>query len=89
MTTVLPVPTYVLARAAWIPTPVIWHADARFTRLAGASCADYAAALAASWQLRLAKTRRIGKIGMSIVTLKERRWPATAVGRLDSAPAPR
>jgi hypothetical protein len=29
-----------------------WHADGRFTRLEGAPCADYAAALAASWRLR-------------------------------------
>ena len=36
-----------LARAAWIPTLVIWHADGRFTRLEGAPCGDYAAALAA------------------------------------------
>jgi hypothetical protein len=39
-------------RAARIPTLVIWHADGRFTRLAGAPCADYAAALAVSWRLR-------------------------------------
>src|SRR6187200_1395129 len=32
--TFLPAPTYVLARAAWIPMLVIWHADGRFTRLA-------------------------------------------------------
>jgi hypothetical protein len=31
---------------------VIWHADGRFTRLEGDPCADYAAALAASWRLR-------------------------------------
>ena len=36
MTAILPAPTYVLARAAWIPTLVIWHADGRFTRLEGA-----------------------------------------------------
>jgi hypothetical protein len=52
MTAILPAPTYVLARAAWIPTLVIWHADGRFTRLEGASCGDYAAALAARWRLR-------------------------------------
>ena len=33
----MPAPTYVLARAAWIPTLVIWHADGRFTRLDGAA----------------------------------------------------
>jgi hypothetical protein len=32
---IIPGPTYVLARAAWIPTVVIWHADGRFTRLDG------------------------------------------------------
>ena len=51
MTALLPVPAHVLARAAWIPTLVIWHADGRFTRLEGAPCADYTA-LAASWLLR-------------------------------------
>ena len=35
MTTLIPAPTYVLARAAWIPTLVLWHADGRFTRLEG------------------------------------------------------
>jgi hypothetical protein len=52
MTALIPAPTYVLARASWIPTLVIWHADGCFTRLDGAPCADYAAALAASWRLR-------------------------------------
>jgi hypothetical protein len=53
MTAIMPVPTYNLARAAWIPTLVIWHANGRFTRLEGAPYEDYAAAaLAASWQLR-------------------------------------
>ena len=52
MTTIIPAPTYVLARAAWIPTLVIWHPHGRFTRLEGAPCADYAAALSASWRLR-------------------------------------
>jgi hypothetical protein len=47
-----PAPTYVRARAAWIATLVIWHADGRFTRLESAPCADYAAALAATWRLR-------------------------------------
>jgi hypothetical protein len=28
-------PTYILARAGWIPTLVIWHADGRFTRVEG------------------------------------------------------
>jgi hypothetical protein len=51
VTTLIP-PTYVLARAAWIPTLVIWHADGRFTHLEGAPCNQYAAALAASWRLR-------------------------------------
>ena len=54
--TFLPAPTYVLARAAWILTLVIWRADGRFTRLEGAPCEDYAAALAASWRLRPAKS---------------------------------
>ena len=52
MTTIIPAPSYVLVRAAWIPTLVIRHADGRFTRLEGAPCAQYAAALAASWRLR-------------------------------------
>ena len=30
-------PAYSLARAAWIPTLVIWHADGRFTRLEGSA----------------------------------------------------
>ena len=38
MTAILPAPTYVLARAAWIPTLVIWHADGHFTRLEGEPC---------------------------------------------------
>jgi hypothetical protein len=45
MTAVIPAPAYVLARAAWIPTLVIWHADGRFTRLEGAPCDEYVAAL--------------------------------------------
>jgi hypothetical protein len=52
MTAIISAPTYVLARAAWVPTLMIWHADDRFTRLEGAPCADYAAALAESWRLR-------------------------------------
>ena len=52
----MPAPTYVLARAAWIPTLVIWHADGRFTRLEGDPYGDYAAALAASWRLRHSST---------------------------------
>jgi hypothetical protein len=51
MTAFLPAPTYVLARAAWIPTLVIWHADGRFTRLEGDPC-DESTARAASWRLR-------------------------------------
>ena len=57
MTAIIPAPTYILARAAWIPTLVIWHAAGRFTRLEGEACTDYAAALAASWRLRPAVTR--------------------------------
>jgi hypothetical protein len=45
-TLLLPAPAYVLARAAWIPTLVIWHANGRFTRLEGDTCDAYAAALA-------------------------------------------
>ena len=52
MTAILPAPTYVLARGAWIPILVIWHADGRFTRLEGDPCEEYAAALTASWRLR-------------------------------------
>src|SRR5688572_14691756 len=48
--TIIPALTYVLSRAAWIPALVIWHPDGRFTRLEGTPCADYAAALAASWR---------------------------------------
>ena len=36
MIAIIPAPTYVLDRAAWIPTLVIWHADGRLTRLEGA-----------------------------------------------------
>jgi hypothetical protein len=56
MTTLIPAPTYHLARATWIPTLVIWHADGRFTRLEVEACEEYAAALAASWRLRLAQS---------------------------------
>jgi hypothetical protein len=52
MTVIMPAPTYVLARTAWIPTVVIWHADGRFTRLEDDPREEYAAALAASWRLR-------------------------------------
>jgi hypothetical protein len=52
VTTVIPAPAYVLARGAWVPALVIWHADGRFTRLEVAPCGNYAAALAASWRLR-------------------------------------
>ena len=51
----MPAPVYVLARAAWIPTLVFWHADGRFTGLESELCGDYAAALAlatASCRLR-------------------------------------
>jgi hypothetical protein len=54
VTAIIPSPTYVLARAARIPTLVLWHADGRFTRLEGEPCGGYAAALAASWWLRSA-----------------------------------
>jgi hypothetical protein len=47
-----PAPAYVPARAAWVPTLVIWHGDGRFTRLEGEPCEEYAAALAESWQLQ-------------------------------------
>jgi hypothetical protein len=56
MTAILPAPTYVLARAVWIPTLVIWHADGRFLRLEGEPCEESAAALAASWRLRRSPT---------------------------------
>jgi hypothetical protein len=52
MTTLIPAPTYHLARAARIPTLVMWHANGHFLRIEGAPCADYASALAASWRLR-------------------------------------
>ena len=52
MITIIPAPAYALARTAWIPTLVIWHADGRFTRREGVPCEPYAAALAASWRLR-------------------------------------
>ena len=38
MTAIIPAPTYVLARAAWIPALVLWHADGRVTRLGGDPC---------------------------------------------------
>ena len=52
MTAIMPAPTYIFARAAWVPTLVLRHADGRFTRLEGAPCVEYAAALVASWRLR-------------------------------------
>jgi hypothetical protein len=52
MTAITPAPAYVLARAGWIPTLVIWHAAGRFTRLEDEACEVYASALAASWRLR-------------------------------------
>lgn len=41
-----------MGQAAWLPTLVLWPGDGRFTRLEGAPCDEYAAALAASWRLR-------------------------------------
>jgi len=52
VTTIMPAPTYVLARAAWIPTLVIWHADGRLTRIEGEACADYTSVLYAGWRMR-------------------------------------
>jgi hypothetical protein len=52
MTAIIRAPAYVLARAAWVSTLVIRHAEDRFARLEGAPCAGYAAALTASWRLR-------------------------------------
>jgi hypothetical protein len=52
MTTLIPAPAYALARAAWIPTLVSWHADGRFRRVEGEPCEAYAAVLTASWRLR-------------------------------------
>jgi hypothetical protein len=52
MTTLLPAPAYVLARAACVPTLVIWHVDGRFMGVEGPPCTDYAAALTASWRVR-------------------------------------
>jgi hypothetical protein len=46
MTAIMPAPTYVFARAAWTPNPRDLARGGRFTRLEGAPCADYAAALA-------------------------------------------
>jgi hypothetical protein len=60
VTAIMPARTYVLARAAWIPTLVLWHADGRFTRLEGAPCDEYAAALAASWRLRAVTSLQSG-----------------------------
>jgi hypothetical protein len=54
MIAILPAPAYVLARAACIPTLMLCHADGRFTRLEGDPCEENAAALVASWRLRLA-----------------------------------
>jgi hypothetical protein len=39
MTTTVPAPAYILARAAWVPTLVIWQADGRFSRLGNANLA--------------------------------------------------
>ena len=55
MTTIMPAPAYILARAAWVTPLVLRHADDRFTRLEGEACADYAAARAHSGQ-SLART---------------------------------
>jgi hypothetical protein len=52
MITFFPAPTYVLARAAWDPTLVIWHADGRFTRLEGHRAMPPRRRWA-SWRLRL------------------------------------
>jgi hypothetical protein len=52
MTAIMPAPAYVLARAGWIPTLVIWHVDGRFTRLEGSPGDEYTAALAESWRRR-------------------------------------
>jgi hypothetical protein len=65
MTAIMPAPTYALARGAWIPTLVIWHADGRFTRLEGgpmrglrgAAGRELAAAASTSAQ------RRTGSLG--------------------------
>ena len=61
MTAIMPAPVYALARAASIPTLVIWHADGRFTRLEGAPCEEYAAALAVSWRLRRHDPTQLGR----------------------------
>ena len=53
-TGIIPGPAHALARGAWVPALAIWHAEGRFTRIEGAPCTDYAAALAASWRLRVA-----------------------------------
>jgi hypothetical protein len=45
MTAIIPDPTYDSARATWIPRLMIWHADARLTRLLGEPCGDYESAL--------------------------------------------
>jgi hypothetical protein len=57
MTAIMPAPAYILARAAWVPTLVIWHADCCFTRLEGEACDECAAALAARWRLRPSSRR--------------------------------
>ena len=44
VTAIIPAPAQVLARAAWVPTLVVWHADGRFIRLERAPCTVYAAA---------------------------------------------
>jgi hypothetical protein len=61
MTIFFPAPAYILARAAWIPTLVIWHADGRFKRVESAPCGDYATALAASWRLRPHVSRAVSR----------------------------
>jgi hypothetical protein len=50
----VPAPNYSLAQAAWIPRLVIRRDDGSFDRREGQPCESWAAAMAASWRLKLA-----------------------------------
>jgi hypothetical protein len=59
--TILPAPTYVLTRAAWIPTLVIWHADGRFTRLEGEPVRGLRGAAGRELAVATATSERVGR----------------------------
>jgi hypothetical protein len=49
----VPAPNYSLAQAAWIPRLVIRRDEGSFDRREGQPCESWAAAMAASWRLKL------------------------------------